>query len=352
MGRSKPRQAGEQVTFEGAMESLPLAEGDVQPTVSVVIPAYNVAATLARAVRSVTGQTSRPLEVFVVDDGSTDGTADVGRGFGPPVRYIRQDNGGAGAARNRGVTEARGEWVAFLDADDWWEPEHLARQFDVVRRHPELVWVAGRCVNVWPGGAKTVGLPSEGCRKLLEDGCWCRDYYEAAAAGVQFPTIVMLIRRRVFDEVGLFDAQIRSGQDRDMWFRIADRFPAIGYVDEPIAVYDRTAAGSLTRSNRPRGADDWRLLTKHVPQRSQRPNGPETPRDRHFRSIIARSLRNAARFGDQQHLARVLAAYGDRLGTAQRVVWGLVSHLPSGVVRLAAKGYGATVVPLRVRRRK
>lgn len=321
-------------------------------TISVVIPAYNAETFLLRAIESVLAQTFPPSEVIVVDDGSTDRTGDVARQFGDRVRFFHQENAGVSAARNLGIEKAQGEWIAFLDADDWWEPEHLARQFDVLRRHPELVWVAGRCVNVWPGGARTIGLPSEGCRRLLADGCWFRDYYEAAAAGVQFCTIVMLIGRRVFDEVGLFDTRMRSGEDRDMWYRIADRFPAIGYVDEPIAVYDRTAAGSLTRSNQPLAVDDWRLLTRYVPQRSERPKGPETARDRYFRLVIGRSLRNAARFGDRQHLIRVLAAYGDRLTTIQRAVWGLVSHMPSSVVRLAAKGYGATIVPWRHPRRK
>ncbi len=94
--------------------------------VAVVIPAYNAEKLLPRALRSVLTQTVAPREVLVVDDGSSDGTSDVARSFGAPVRCIRQENAGAAAARNRGIAEATAEWIAFLDADDWWEPERLA----------------------------------------------------------------------------------------------------------------------------------------------------------------------------------------------------------------------------------
>jgi glycosyltransferase involved in cell wall biosynthesis len=93
--------------------------------VSVVIPAYNAASVLPRAIESVLGQTSRPEEVIVVDDGSTDNTAQVATQYGPSITYIRQDNAGASAARNRGIAEATGEWIAFLDSDDEWLPPKL-----------------------------------------------------------------------------------------------------------------------------------------------------------------------------------------------------------------------------------
>lgn len=99
--------------------------------VSVVIPCYNGAAYLRETLESVVHQTAHPLEVVLVDDGSTDGSAEIAEAFGPPVRVIRQENQGESVARNRGIEEARGEWVAFLDADDIWKPEKLERQLDV-----------------------------------------------------------------------------------------------------------------------------------------------------------------------------------------------------------------------------
>ena len=112
-------------------------------TVSVVIPCYNGAAFLREALDSVLAQTRPPLEVIVVDDGSTDDSAAIAESYGPPVRVIRQENQGESVARNRGIDEARGDWIAFLDADDVWKPEKLARQLaavepDVVGLHTNL----------------------------------------------------------------------------------------------------------------------------------------------------------------------------------------------------------------------
>lgn len=100
----------------------------MKPTVSVVIPCYNAAEFLRETLESALGQTHAPLEVIVVDDGSTDDSAAIAGSYGPPVRVIRQENQGESVARNRGIDEARGDWIAFLDADDLWKPEKLVRQ--------------------------------------------------------------------------------------------------------------------------------------------------------------------------------------------------------------------------------
>ncbi len=94
---------------------------------SVVIPAYNRADTVGRAIQSALDQTHAPLEVLVVDDGSKDSTPEIIASFGEPVRLIRQENGGAPVARNTGIRAAKGDWIAFLDSDDYWTPEHLMR---------------------------------------------------------------------------------------------------------------------------------------------------------------------------------------------------------------------------------
>jgi hypothetical protein len=109
----------------------------MNPSISAVIPSYNVAAYLGQALDSVLGQTLPPLEVIVVDDGSTDASAAVAESYGPPVRVIRQKNQGPSIARNRGLDEARGEWVAFLDGDDYWLPGKLEKQVAAIE--PDVV---------------------------------------------------------------------------------------------------------------------------------------------------------------------------------------------------------------------
>src|SRR4051812_26302017 len=109
---------------------------DTGPLVSVVIATYNSGRFVGQAVRSVLAQTYRPFEIVVVDDGSTDDTAGVLAGYRDGVRYVYQENRGPAAARNRGIAEAAGELVAFLDADDEWHPEKLSRQWEALSASP------------------------------------------------------------------------------------------------------------------------------------------------------------------------------------------------------------------------
>lgn len=116
--------------------------------ISVVVPCFNAAPYLGQAVDSVLAQTFPPAEIFIVDDGSTDGSLEIAQRFGPPVQVMRQENSGPSAARNRGISCAKGDWIAFLDADDVWEPEKLERQSDAAR--PDTV-----CVHTyWYGFGK------------------------------------------------------------------------------------------------------------------------------------------------------------------------------------------------------
>jgi cellulose synthase/poly-beta-1,6-N-acetylglucosamine synthase-like glycosyltransferase len=110
----------------------PACAASASVTVSVIIPAYNAAPQIGRAIESALAQTHAPLEILVVDDGSRDRTAEIVGRLPPPVRLIRKENGGPATARNLGAREARGEWLALLDADDWWFPDKLRAQLACV----------------------------------------------------------------------------------------------------------------------------------------------------------------------------------------------------------------------------
>ena len=166
--------------------------------VSVVIPAYNAKRFLPEAIESVLAQDHEPVEVIVVDDGSTDGTAEVAGAY--PVHVIRQANGGQAAARNAGVAASRGDLVAFLDADDLWFPGKLSRQIAHLSAHPELGYVVVRMQRfLMPGTPWPPGTP--------------RDFFAGPQPGT-LPSAA-LVRRSVLDAVGPFDPRFRHACDTD-----------------------------------------------------------------------------------------------------------------------------------------
>lgn len=176
--------------------------------ISVIIPVYNTQRYLAEALHSVFAQTLLPREVIVVDDGSTDATPDVARAFAGRIRYVRQENGGSGAARNHGIALAASPLLAFLDADDRYLPRKLERQLALLRERPELDLCICHAQDFWspelvpPPGAVTT--------------------FAAAARPGQAST--WLARRRAFDKAGLFrtSADITHAEGSEWFLRARD----------------------------------------------------------------------------------------------------------------------------------
>jgi len=215
-------------------------------TVSVVIPAYNIGKLVARAIDSVLAQTHKADEIIVVDDGSTDDTADVIKSYGLKVRYIYQANLGLAGARNTGIMAARCEWIAFLDGDDEWLPGNLKLQVGVLRRSPELVWSAGnfhRCLC--NENRRAPHLHPQKAAKLLAQKDYFEDYFNAFMADAVPNSDTVIIKRQILHEAGPFRSDMPFAADIDMWFRIAMRWPKVGYVPQPIAVYHLHRPGSL-----------------------------------------------------------------------------------------------------------
>jgi glycosyltransferase involved in cell wall biosynthesis len=206
--------------------------------VSVVIPTFQRAALLPRALESVRRQTRQPGEVIVVDDGSTDGTAELLRRNFPEVLCLRRANGGVSAARNQGIAAARGEWIALLDSDDAWRPAKLERQLAALAAAPEHrichsdeIWIRdGRRVNPGRRHAKRGGWIFRRCLPL------CAISPSAA-----------LIHRSLFAQVGLFDEMLPACEDYDLWLRITARHPVL-LVDEPLVEKHGGHADQLSRT--------------------------------------------------------------------------------------------------------
>lgn len=199
------------------------------PTVSVVIPAYNAAWCVARAIDSVLAQGFRDFELIVVDDGSTDGTAAVLSRYGDALRVLSKMNGGLSSARNAGIRAARGRYVAFLDADDWWLADKLERQVALMEARPELAFCsaaariedpAGKSLGEWRCG----GGPGTALEAIFTVNAF------VAGSGS-----AVLARRDALDQTGGFDEKLRSLEDIDMWMRLA----AVGdyaCIADPLAI--------------------------------------------------------------------------------------------------------------------
>lgn len=201
------------------------------PTVSVIIPCFNYGRFLRDAVASVRSQTFGDHEIIVVDDGSRDDTEAVARDLGAGVRYLRQPNQGPSAARNTGIAAAHGRYIGFLDADDTWHPEKLARQVPILDDRPEVVLVYSDSTYFDGATGREVGRHGE--RFSHHHG---RILGQLIEVGNFIPSPTPLVRRTTLELVGGFDPALRSSEDWDLWVRLAAH-GEVAYVDESLARY-------------------------------------------------------------------------------------------------------------------
>jgi glycosyltransferase involved in cell wall biosynthesis len=179
------------------------------PLVSCIVPTHNSERFLAEALDSILAQTWRPVEVVVVDDGSTDGTPAVLARYAGRVRALRCAHRGPAAARNRGLAAARGEFMAFLDADDLWHTDKLARQMARFEERPELDICLCHVQNFWAG-------------ELSDEEARFRDHRIATPLAGYSP-VALLARRAVFDRLGPFRTELRHVHDTDWFVRASER---------------------------------------------------------------------------------------------------------------------------------
>ena len=231
----------------------------MQPSlISCVVPVYNGDPYLAEALDSILAQTYQPLDIIVVDDGSTDDTAAVAANFSDRIRYLKQPNAGAAAARNLGLSVVRGEFVAFLDADDLWHPEKLARQMARFQARPRLDLCVTHIRNFW--------IP-----ELSQDEERFRDHHWMQRQPGYLST-TLLSRRTVFERVGPFDAAIRHGDSTDWFLRVAEQGAVIELLPD-VLVYRRLHQSNLTRRIAARARDEYLQLVKRSLDRRRREGG-------------------------------------------------------------------------------
>ena len=208
---------------------------------SVIIPLYNKAPYVRKALETVCAQTYRDYEIIVINDGSMDNSAIIAEEYlkgigGVNCKILQQKNAGVSAARNNGVAQASGEYIAFLDADDWWEPTYLERMAQLIADYPEAGLYACNYVYYKPGKTHVAfNIPTGYIN-------YPKSYYESGAMPVTSITAIM--PRAVFEEMGGFPVGIKLGEDFLLWAKTAMHYP-IAFCEEPLAYYNNDVPVNL-----------------------------------------------------------------------------------------------------------
>jgi glycosyltransferase involved in cell wall biosynthesis len=197
--------------------------------VSVVIPTYNRREKTLRAIKSVLNQEINNLEVIVVDDGSTDGTSDFLKSKNLPIEIISKENGGVSNARNVGIKNSTGKYIAFLDSDDVWLPGKLNKQIEYFEKNPEVVLVyTDQFLNIDGKNLEQTRFQRNRPNKKMSLPGFV-DY-------TPIHTSTVLIKKEVFDKVGVFSEELSVHEDSELWNRVSD-YGDFGYIEEPLSVY-------------------------------------------------------------------------------------------------------------------
>lgn len=252
--------------------SNPLSEA-VHPLVSVVMPAYNARPFIDDAIRSILNQDYPRIELIVVDDGSTDGTPEAAERWGDRVRVLRRQNAGPAAARNQGMAAARGDFIAFLDADDVWLPGKVSMQAGYLQDHPAVGVVFGGFSRWYAQADGSFGAPPSPVNldrplKLVpaHSGWIYRDMLLDSVICI----ITAMVRRSVVETVGGFDETLATGEDYDFWLRVSRQF-RVAELDRTLAYY-RMHLASTTKVPRKEN-NEYKVLMKTLA--AYGPAGPD-----------------------------------------------------------------------------
>jgi len=314
---------------------------DASPKVSVIIPVFNGAKYLAEALQSVFSQTWRDYEVIVVNDGSADDSMEICRQF-PGVRIItHQENQGQSAARNTGVRHARGEYIAFLDQDDRWYPEKLARQVPILEEGPTYGMVYSNVDEIDKDGRIVT-------RDFLDLASWQpkKSIVDCLESDMFIVPGTVLIRRSLFEQIGGFDERLSGYEDDDLFHRVFQT-SRIHYIHDSLLQW-RIYSTSYSRSERMDRSSKiyaWKLIEKF-------PNEPELDRYyvrdfiaprfvRTYLGLYISALREGKTASSPEYYRDEIAALLPYLRRRELLLY-LVAHLPVPVARVLRKLWRCT----------
>lgn len=224
-------------------------------TISVIIPTYNRADVLGRAIDSVLNQTYEDYEIIIVDDCSDDNTKEVVRKFDDGrIKFIRHENNkGGAAARNTGIAAARGKYIAFLDSDDEWVPNKLQAQIGLLRDTGNLT----SCIYTGYKVVREDGTIESGPTPKKKGDIYEDELYRDWVS----PTSTVMVESRVFEKSGLFDPELPAKQDYDMWLRISQNFK-FDFIEKPLAKLYEGSDGRITANVEARIEGHEKVLSK------------------------------------------------------------------------------------------
>lgn len=228
------------------------------PLISVIVPAYQRERHVGSALASILAQGYRPIDIVVVDDGSTDRTAAIAQSY-PDVRYVFQSNQGPPAARNTGLDHCRGGLIAFLDADDLWPPNKLERQFEFLAENPRISCVLGKM------------------RNFLDDGFDLPHWVPASAMSDAFDALSLgasLIRRETFERVGPFDTNYWFGDDLDWFIRLREAELPMAVMPE-VLLLRRIHASNISGDQGSLARQYLRIIKAHMDRRRDARHMPD-----------------------------------------------------------------------------
>lgn len=308
------------------------------PLVSAIIPAYNCADTIADAIASVRAQTWPRIEIVICDDGSTDDTARVIANVAPDAVYVRQENAGPSAARNTAAAAASGEYLATLDADDYWLPEKTARQLEVLMADPSV------------GAVATNGFTERAGRRQLwtrTDGPRLREMtvQEQLRGDLRPISASMVIRSELFRALGGYDTALTCGEDLDLLCRMVASGHRLIYLNEPLYRYVRRSGSITSHTIRERPEDLLRVVARLDPRVAHEGYRSPLTEGEYSRFYGERLLRLAwaeVRVGDDARARAYLAQIGELPGP---------SPLQRLAHHLARRAWGPTKLLLAANRR-
>lgn len=247
------------------------------PTVSVIIPAYNAQSSLMQCLESVLKQTFKDIEIIVVNDGSTDHTEKIALSYQNKIKYIAQENKGQGAARNRGLSEAKGEYISFLDADDYWDKKFIEECVFFLKNHPNASAVLTAWRKIFDENTEEIVPPITNDRIIPMEGIVINSFFKFWAEQNNIQTGAIMIHKSLVEKCGGMRETLRISQDLEYWALLGIN-GKWGFLPKPLLIntsrIHARKVGSINKYRIRRGlcttVEEWeKRIKKHIPDKER-----------------------------------------------------------------------------------